>query len=274
MNNDKNFSVTLRVWKQDGPEEKGRLEAHQLKDVSPDMSFLEMLDVFNEQLLKEGKEPIAVESDCREGICGCCGLVINGNVHGPDEHSTVCQLHMRRFREGDVITVEPFRASAFPAIKDLVIDRSALDRIIAAGGYISANVGSAQNANDLLINKHDSEKAMDAATCIGCGACVASCPNSAAMLFTGAKVSHLSLLPQGHPERETRVLNMVKVMDSLGFGNCSNEYECEAVCPKEIKVSHIARMNREFIRANFISETKPELPPVFHISTVDVPEEE
>lgn len=271
---EKNFSVTLRIWRQNGPQEKGKLEVYKVENINPDMSFLEMLDVLNEKLLKEGKEPIAVESDCREGICGCCGFVVNGDVHGPDEHSTVCQLHMRRFKDGDVITIEPFRAKAFPIIKDLVIDRSALDKIIAAGGYISVNTGSAPDANSILIEKDKAEKAMDAAACIGCGACVAACPNSAAMLFTGAKISHLALLPQGNPERERRVLNMVKVMDSLGFGNCTNEYECEAVCPKEIKVSNIARMNREFIRANFISETEPELPKVFHTSTVDVPEEE
>jgi len=270
----KNFSITLRVWKQENNQARGHLEIYKVENVNPDMSFLEMLDLLNEKLLKEGKEPIAVESDCREGICGCCGLVVNGNVHGPDEHSTVCQLHMRRFKEGDIITVEPFRAKAFPLIKDLVIDRSALDKIITAGGYISVNVGAAPDANSIPIKKENSEKAMDAAACIGCGACVAACPNSAAMLFTGAKISQLSLLPQGHPEREQRVLNMIKVMDSLNFGNCSNEYECEAVCPKEIKVSNIARMNREFIRGNFISESEPELPPVFLISTLDSPADE
>ncbi len=254
----KGFSITLRIWKQASAESEGSFQVYKIDNVIADMSFLEMLDVLNEKLLKEGKEPVAVESDCREGICGCCGLVINGDVHGPDEHSTVCQLHMRRFRDGDVITIEPFRASSFPHIKDLVIDRSALDKIIAAGGYISANAGSAPEANSLPVNKPLAEKAMDAAACIGCGACVAACPNSAAMLFTGAKISHLALLPQGGPERHLRALNMVKAMDSLGFGNCSNEYECEAVCPKEIKISNIARMNREFLKANFLSEEEIE----------------
>jgi succinate dehydrogenase / fumarate reductase iron-sulfur subunit len=271
---EKKFKITLRVWRQNLNEEQGYFEVHHLDDVIADMSFLEMIDYLNEKLIKEGKEPITIESDCREGICGCCGLVINGDVHGPDEHSTVCQLHMRRFKDGDIITIEPFRARAFPIIKDLMIDRSALDKVIAAGGYISVNVGSAPEANSIAIKKYEAEKAMDAAACIGCGACVAACPNSAAMLFTGAKISHLAMLPQGGPERERRVLNMIKVMDSLGFGNCTNEYECEAVCPKEIKVSNIARMNREFIRANLISEDEPQLPPIFHVSSVDVPEEE
>ncbi len=270
----KKFNITLRVWKQKDPEDKGYFETYRVEGVIPDMSFLEMLDVLNEKLIKEGKEPIYVESDCREGICGCCGFVINGDPHGPDEHSTVCQLHMRRFKDGDIITIEPFRAKPFPIIRDLVIDRSALDKIIAAGGYISVNVGSAPDANIIPIPKDIAEKAMDYATCIGCGACVAACPNSAAMLFTGAKIAHLSLLPQGNAERTKRVLNMVKVMDTLGFGNCTNEYECEAVCPKEIKVSAIAKMNREFLRANFVSEEEPDLPPVFHTSTVDVPEDE
>ncbi|MEW5950867.1 MAG: succinate dehydrogenase/fumarate reductase iron-sulfur subunit [Elusimicrobia bacterium] len=271
---EKGFNITLRVWKKSQDEKDGRFETYKLENVIPDMSFLEMLDVLNEKLLKEGKEPIAVESDCREGICGCCGLVINGDVHGPDEHSTVCQLHMRRFKDGDIITIEPFKASPFPPIKDLVIDRSALDKIISAGGYVSVNAGSAPEANSIPVNKSLAEKAMDAAACIGCGACVAACPNSAAMLFTGAKISQLAILPQGNPERTSRVLNMVKAMDFLGFGNCSNEYECEAVCPKEIKISNIARMNREFLRANFICEEDPEMPLVFHKSTVDIPEEE
>lgn len=273
MENNK-FSIILRVWKQKDQHAEGHFETYRVENINPDMSFLEMIDVLNEKLIKEGKEPVFVESDCREGICGCCGFVINGDPHGPDEHSTVCQLHMRRFKNGDIITIEPFRAKAFPIIRDLVIDRSALDKIITAGGYISVNVGSAPDANTIPVPKHIAEKAMDYATCIGCGACVAACPNSAAMLFTGAKISHLALLPQGHPEREKRVLNMIKIMDQLGFGNCSNEYECQAVCPKEIKVSAIAIMNREFIKANFISEQDPELPPVFHSSTVDVPEDE
>jgi len=250
----KTFGITLRVWKQEQGEQTGHFEIYKIDGLTGDISFLEMLDILNEKLLKEGREPIAVESDCREGICGCCGLVINGDVHGPDEHSTVCQLHMRRFKDKDVITIEPFRAAPFPPIKDLVIDRSAMDSIIKAGGYISANTGSAPDANSIPIEKAQAEKAMDFAACIGCGACVAACPNSAAMLFTGAKIAQLSLLPQGNPERNIRVLNMVKAMDSLGFGNCSNEYECEAVCPKEIRISAIAKMNREFIKANFASE--------------------
>ncbi len=250
----KTFGITLRVWKQEQGEQTGHFEIYKIDGLTGDISFLEMLDILNEKLLKEGREPIAVESDCREGICGCCGLVINGDVHGPDEHSTVCQLHMRRFKDKDVITIEPFRAAPFPPIKDLVIDRSAMDSIIKAGGYISVNTGSAPDANSIPIEKAQAEKAMDFAACIGCGACVAACPNSAAMLFTGAKIAQLSLLPQGNPERNIRVLNMVKAMDSLGFGNCSNEYECEAVCPKEIRISAIAKMNREFIKANFASE--------------------
>jgi succinate dehydrogenase / fumarate reductase iron-sulfur subunit len=273
MENNK-FSITLRVWKQKDASSKGHFESYRVEGIIPDMSFLEMIDVLNDRLIKQGKEPIFFESDCREGICGCCGFVVDGNPHGPDEHSTVCQLHMRRFKEGDVVTIEPFRAKSFQIIKDLIIDRSALDKIIAAGGYISVNVGSAPDANTIPVDKNTAEKAMDYATCIGCGACVASCPNSAAMLFTGAKIAHLAYLPQGKPERTKRVLNMIKVMDSLGFGNCTNEYECEAVCPKEIKVGAIAKMNREFLFANFLSEEEPQLPPVFHKSTVDVPEDE
>lgn len=273
MNNKKNFSVTIKVWRQDGPDEPGRMVSYQVNNVSPDMSFLEMLDILNEDLIKKNEKPIVFESDCREGICGSCGLVINGDVHGPDEHSTVCQLHMRRFKDGDVITVEPWRVKSFPIIKDLAVDRSSLDRIITAGGYISINTGAAPEANAILVKKDDAEESMDAAACIGCGACVAACPNGAAMLFTGAKISHLALLPQGHPEREIRALNMVEAMDREGFGNCTNEYECEAVCPKEIKVSHIARMNREFLFANFCSKTVPHTPASLK-STPDVPAEE
>jgi succinate dehydrogenase / fumarate reductase iron-sulfur subunit len=248
------FSVTVRVWRQDGPGEKGRMAAYKAGDIDPDMSFLEMLDVLNEDLVRRGESPIAFDSDCREGICGCCGLVVNGDVHGPDEHSTVCQLHMRRFRDGDVITVEPWRVKSFPVLKDLVVDRSALDRIMAAGGYISVNTGAAPDANSIPVDKDDAEEAMDAAACIGCGACVAACPNGAAMLFTGAKISQLALLPQGKPEKARRALAMVEAMDAEGFGNCTNEYECEAVCPKEVKVANIARMNREFLLANFLSK--------------------
>ena len=254
MNSSKNFSVTVRVWRQAGPAEPGKMVSYKVKDVSPDMSFLEMLDILNDELIRKGGSPIAFESDCREGICGCCGLVVNGDVHGPDEHSTVCQLHMRRFRDGDVITVEPWRVKAFPVLKDLVVDRSPLDRIIAAGGFISVNTGAAPDANSIPVEKAKAEEAMDAAACIGCGACVASCPNGAAMLFTGAKISQLALLPQGAPERAERAINMVAAMDKQGFGNCTNEYECEAVCPKEVKVANIARMNREFLLANLFSK--------------------
>jgi succinate dehydrogenase / fumarate reductase iron-sulfur subunit len=251
---DKKLSVTVRVWRQAGPGEKGRMASYQVGDIDPDMSFLEMLDVLNEDLVRRGDSPIAFDSDCREGICGCCGLVVNGDVHGPDEHSTVCQLHMRRFRDGDVITVEPWRVKSFPVLKDLVVDRSSLDRIMAAGGYISVNTGAAPDANSIPVDKDDAEEAMDAAACIGCGACVAACPNGAAMLFTGAKISQLALLPQGKPEKAKRALAMVEAMDAEGFGNCTNEYECEAVCPKEVKVANIARMNREFLLANFLSK--------------------
>ncbi len=250
----KHFSVTVRVWRQAGPKEPGKMVSYKVKDVSPDMSFLEMLDVLNDNLLKKGDTPIAFESDCREGICGCCGLVVNGDVHGPDEHSTVCQLHMRRFSDGDVITVEPWRVKSFPVIKDLVVDRSSFDRLIAAGGFISVNTGAAPDANSVPVEKDKAEEAMDAAACIGCGACVASCPNGAAMLFVGAKVSQLALLPQGTPERANRALNMVAAMDKEGFGNCTNEYECEAVCPKDVKVANIARLNREFLLANLFSK--------------------
>ena len=254
MTKSKHFCVIVRVWRQAGPQEPGRMVSHKVQDVSPDMSFLEMLDILNDDLLKKGEAPIAFESDCREGICGCCGLVVNGDVHGPDEHSTVCQLHMRRFKDGDVITVEPWRVKSFPVLKDLVVDRSSFDRLIAAGGFISVNTGAAQDANAIPIEKDKAEEAMDAAACIGCGACVVSCPNGAAMLFVGAKISQLALLPQGGPERAARALNMVQAMDKEGFGNCTNEYECEAVCPKDVKVANIARMNREFLLANLFSK--------------------
>jgi succinate dehydrogenase iron-sulfur subunit len=242
--------ITLHVWRQRRADEAGRFETYKLPDVSPDMSFLEMLDVLNERLLAEGGDPVAFDHDCREGICGACSLVIDGRPHGPDRETTTCQLHMRRFRDGDVITVEPFRANAFPVVKDLVVDRSAFDRILTAGGFVSANTGSAPEANSLPVKRSDAERSMDAAACIGCGACVAACPNAAAMLFVAAKVSHLALLPQGSPERERRVVAMVDAMDAEGFGNCSNHFECEAACPKGISVENIARMNREYLRAS------------------------
>jgi succinate dehydrogenase / fumarate reductase iron-sulfur subunit len=241
--------VNLRVWRQPGPDEAGRLVDYVAEDVHADMSFLEMLDVVNEMLIRRGDDPIAFDSDCREGICGSCGLMVNGLAHGPDPGATICQLHMRRFKDGETITVEPFRARAFPIIKDLVVDRSAFDRIIAAGGYISMNVGGAPDANSLPIPKPIADQAMDAAQCIGCGACVAACKNAAAHLFTSAKVAHLALLPQGAPERTRRVVRMVDQMDAEGFGACSNEGECEAVCPKEISIANIAKMHREYLRA-------------------------
>jgi succinate dehydrogenase / fumarate reductase iron-sulfur subunit len=220
------------------------------------MSFLEMLDVINDKLTLEGKDPIAFDHDCREGICGMCGAVVNGRAHGPEKGTTLCQLHMRHFSDGDSVVIEPWRARAFPVIKDLVVDRSAFDTIIQAGGFVSVNTGGAQDANAIPVPQVAAEKAMDAAACIGCGACVASCPNASAMLFTGAKISHLSLLPQGRPEAAKRAINMLKTMDDLGFGNCTNERECEAECPKEISIVNIARMNREFLKASFFSDEK------------------
>jgi succinate dehydrogenase / fumarate reductase iron-sulfur subunit len=242
--------ITLQVWRQKRPDAPGALETYAMSGVSPDMSFLEMLDVLNERLSVDGGDPIAFDHDCREGICGACSLVIDGRAHGPERETTTCQLHMRRFHDGDVITVEPFRANAFPVVKDLVVDRSAFDRILAAGGFISSNTGSAPEANAIPVPRPNAEKAMDAAACIGCGACVAACPNAAAMLFVAAKVSHLSLLPQGAPERASRVRAMVAAMDAEGFGNCTNHFECEAACPKGISVANIARMNREFLSAS------------------------
>ena len=243
------MKLTLRVWRQKDSQEKGDFETYEVDNIMQEMSFLEMLDVTNEKLILDGKEPIAFDYDCREGICGMCSLVINGKAHGGNKRTTTCQLHMRFFKDGDTITIEPFRSKAFPVIKDLIVDRSSFDRIIQKGGYISANSGSAPDGNSILVPKQDSDLAMDAAQCIGCGACVASCPNGSAMLFVSAKVSHLANLPQGHPERKQRVLKMVAQMDSEGFGNCTNHAECEAACPKEISISHIAKMNREFISA-------------------------
>ena len=242
------IKLTLRVWRQAGPTSIGGFQTY-TTTADEHMSFLEMLDVVNEALLVDGKEPIAFDHDCREGICGSCALMVNGAPHGPRKATTVCQLHMRTFRDGDTIVIEPWRASAFPVLRDLVVDRSALDRIIAAGGFISAPTGSAQDGNAIPIAKADSDLAMDAAQCIGCGACVAACPNASAMLFTAAKVSHLGRLPQGQPERDRRVMAMVSQMDDEGFGGCTNFGECQEACPKEISVEHIARLNRDLIRA-------------------------
>lgn len=249
----KNINLTLKVWRQKGPNEKGQFETYEARDISTDMSFLEMIDVVNDRLTLEGKEPIAFDHDCREGICGMCGAVINGRAHGPEKGTTLCQLHMRHFDSGDTIAIEPWRAMAFKVVKDLVVDRSAFDRLIQAGGYISVNTGGPQDANNILVPQDVAEKSMDAAQCIGCGACVASCPNASAMLFVGAKISHLGLLPQGRPEAAMRALAMVREMDRLGFGNCTNERECEAECPKEISIVNIARLNREFLKAGFFS---------------------
>lgn len=245
----KKMTLHLRIWRQANAESAGTMVPYTVTDVLPDMSFLEMLDVLNERLIKQGEEPIEFDSDCREGICGTCGLVINGIAHGPHHATATCQLHMRHFQDGDTIIIEPWRAKAFPIIKDLVVDRSAFDRIIAAGGYISVNVGGAPDANTIPIPKDKAEQAMDAAACIGCGACVAACPNASASLFVGAKISQFALLPQGHPERKQRVLRMVEQMDKEGFGDCSNIGECEAVCPKEISIATIARMRREYFKA-------------------------
>ena len=252
----KTINLTLKVWRQKGPDVKGRLETYPAKNISTDMSFLEMIDVINEQLALDGKEPIAFDHDCREGICGMCGTVINGRAHGPEKGTTLCQLHMRHFSDGDTIVVEPWRSRAFKIIKDLVVDRGALDKLIQAGGFISVNTGGAQDANAIPISQEMAEKAMDAASCIGCGACVAACPNASAMLFVSAKVSQLALLPQGKPEAATRAIGMLRAMDKLGFGNCSNERECEAECPKEISIINIARLNREYLKASFCSDVK------------------
>ena len=248
------MKLTLKVWRQGGRYTKGEFVTYQLPDVNPDMSFLEMLDVLNEQLLQQRQEPVSFEHDCREGICGSCALTIDGRAHGPMQGTTTCQVHMRHYRDGDTIVIEPFRAKAFPVIKDLVTNRAAFDRIIQAGGYVSVNTGQAQDANAIPIEKDTALRAFDAAACIGCGACVAACPNSSAMLFTGAKVSHLALLPQGRVEHQKRVLAMVNQMDQEGFGKCSNVTACEAECPKEISIENIARLNREYIGAVFASE--------------------
>ncbi len=246
---EQSMRINLRVWRQTGPHAPGKLVTYVAESVSPDMSFLEMLDVVNEGLIANGQDPIAFDSDCREGICGACGFLVSGVAHGPDPGTTVCQLHMRRFKDGDTITLEPWRATAFPILKDLIVDRTAFDRIIQAGGYTSVNVGGAPDGNALPIPKGDAEAAFDAAQCIACGACVAACKNASAALFTSAKISHLAQLPQGQVERRTRVVAMVERMDAEGFGSCSNEGECEAVCPKGISLRNIARMNREYWKA-------------------------
>jgi succinate dehydrogenase / fumarate reductase iron-sulfur subunit len=244
------MNLHLKIWRQKNSKDSGKLVTYSVKDISPDMSFLEMIDVLNEQLINKGEEPVAFDHDCREGICGMCSMYINGRAHGPWKGTTTCQLHMRAFKDGDTITIEPWRADGFPVLKDLVVDRTAFDRIIAAGGFVSVNTGNAKDANNIPVPKPDADDAFAAAACIGCGACVAACKNSSAMLFVSAKVSQLALLPQGQIEREARVVNMVKQMDEEGFGNCSNTGACEAECPKEISLENIARMNREYLMAN------------------------
>ena len=243
------MSLNLKVWRQKSAKDKGHFSEYKVNEISPDISFLEMLDILNQKLILSGEEAIAFDHDCREGICGACSMVINGDAHGPDKATTTCQLHMRRFSDGDTIWIEPFRAKAFPIVKDLVVDRSAFDRIQQAGGYVSINTGNAPDANAILIGKEASDTAFDAAACIGCGACVASCKNASAMLFVSAKISHLALLPQGAPERQERALNMVAQMDEEGFGNCTVTGACEAACPKEISLENISRMNRDFLGA-------------------------
>lgn len=246
------MNLTLKIWRQKNASDKGKMVDYKVTDISPDMSFLEMLDVLNEQLINNNESPVAFDHDCREGICGMCSLYINGEAHGPDRRVTTCQLHMRMFKDGDTITIEPFRATAFPVVKDLIVDRSAFDRIQHAGGFISVNTsGNTIDANAIPVNKHDADEAFEAATCIGCGACVASCKNSSAMLFVGAKVSQFALLPQGQVEATDRVLNMVTQMDEEGFGNCTNTGACEVECPKGISLENIARMNREYLSATF-----------------------
>ena len=248
----KSIDLSLEIWRQKDSKATGDFETYTLQNISTDMSFLEMLDVLNENLTREGRDPVAFDHDCREGICGMCGAVVNGIAHGPEPETTLCQLHMRHFNSGDTLVIEPFRSRAFPIMKDLITDRSALDRIIQAGGYVSVNTGGAPDGNAIPIPSTTAELAMDAASCIGCGACVASCPNGAAMLFTGAKISQLSLLSQGQPERKERAMAMVTAMDKEGFGNCTNERECEAVCPKGISIRNIAIMNREYVKASLL----------------------
>ncbi len=250
------MDLTLKIWRQATASEKGKFVEYQVHNISADASFLEMLDVLNEELVRKGEDPVAFDHDCREGICGACSLYINGRPHGPDKGITTCQMHMRRFKDGETIVIEPWRAKPFPVIKDLMVDRTAFDEIIQAGGYVSINTGGVPDANAIPIPKRDADTAMDAAACIGCGACVAACKNASAMLFVAAKVSQLAVLPQGKIEARERVQNMVAKMDELGFGNCTNTYACEAECPKEISVSHIARMNREYLSAKLLSQKK------------------
>ena len=246
---EKTINITLRIWRQKGPKEKGAFKEYSLQNISTDSSFLEMLDVLNEQLINEGEEPVVFDHDCRESICGMCSLYINGHPHGPDEDVTTCQLHMRKFNDGDVITVEPWRSAGFPVIRDLMVDRGAFDKIMQAGGYVSVNTGGVPDANAIPIPKANADEAMDAASCIGCGACVAACKNGSAMLFVSAKVSQLALLPQGRVEAARRAKAMLSKMDELGFGNCTNTGACEAECPKNVSIANIARLNREFIKA-------------------------
>jgi succinate dehydrogenase / fumarate reductase iron-sulfur subunit len=246
---EKFINITIKVWRQNGPKEKGRFETYKLEKITTDSSFLEMMDILNEKLINEGKEPVAFDHDCREGICGMCSLYINGHPHGPDDDVTTCQLHMRKFKDGETITIEPWRSAAFPVIKDLIVNRSAFDQIIASGGYVSVSTGGVPDANAIPIPKADADEAMDAASCIGCGACVAACKNGSAMLFVSAKVSQLALLPQGRVEGARRARAMVAKMDELGFGNCTNTGACEVECPKGISLSNIARLNREFLCA-------------------------
>ncbi len=246
---DKSINLTLKIWRQNGPKDKGRFETFKVENISIDSSFLEMMDILNEQLINENKEPIAFDHDCREGICGMCSLYINGRPHGPDDDVTTCQLHMRKFKDGETVTIEPWRAASFPIIKDLIVDRTAFDSIIAAGGYVSVNTGGVPDANAIAIPRHDAEDAMDAAACIGCGACVAACKNSSAMLFVSAKVSQLALLPQGKVEAKRRAKAMVAKMDELGFGGCTNTGACEVECPKNVSIANISRLNREYLCA-------------------------
>lgn len=250
---EKCINLKLRIWRQKTQDSKGKFESFKAENISKDMSFLEMLDVVNEEIILSGKDPIAFDHDCREGICGACGAMVNGRAHGPEKGTTLCQLHMRHFSNGNTVVIEPWRSKAFKVVKDLVVDRSAFDRIIQAGGYISANTGGAPDGNTIPVPQEIAEKAMDAAACIGCGACVAACPNASSMLFTGAKISQFALIPQGHSEAKKRTHAMVGKMDKLGFGNCTNEKECEAECPKEISIINIARMNREFLKSGLVS---------------------